>query len=255
MDSVSFKKFVFAFWIVRGLGDDSKCAQVWDALASANHVLACLQETKLSLLVAQKARSFLPSLLSAFCSVDADGSRGGITTAWDERSLSLSSAYPKTFSLTTVFTSTTTDLDFTVTNVYAPSDHGLTSSFIAEMVSLHDQVRGPWLVVGDFNLIRYPHEKNNDNFDRNLAALFNGLIRDVGWFELPLSDRLFTWSNQQENPVLARLDRAFFNSAWNDTIPNLALSSLPRPVSDHHPLVVAAATSIPNPSLFRFENS
>jgi hypothetical protein len=135
--------------------------------------------------------------------VDADGSRGGITTAWDERSLSLSSACPKTFSLTTVFASTTTDLEFTVTNVYAPSDHGLTLSFFAEMVSLHEQVRGPWLVVGDFNLIRYPHEKNNDNFDRNLAALFNGLIRDVGWFELPLTDRLYTWSNQQENPVLA----------------------------------------------------
>jgi hypothetical protein len=102
-------------------------------------------------------------------------------------------------------------------------------------------------MVGDFNLIRYPHEKNNDNFDRNLAALFNGLIRDVGWFKLPLSDRLFPWSNQQENPVLAWLDRAFFNSAWNDMFPNLALSSLPWPVSDHHPLVVAAATSISNP--------
>jgi hypothetical protein len=117
------------------------------------------------------------------------------------------------------------------------------------------RLEAPRLVVEDFNLIRYPHEKNNNNFDRNLAALFNGLIRDVGWFELPLSDRLYTWSNQQETPVLARLDRAFFNSAWNDGFPNSALSSLPRPISDHHPLVVAAATSIPNPSLFLFENS
>jgi hypothetical protein len=123
------------------------------------------------------------------------------------------------------------------------------------MVSLHASVRGPWLVVGDYNLIRYPNEKNNDNFDRNLAASFNGLIRDVGWFELSLSDRLYTWSNQQENPVLARLDRAFFNTAWNDAFPNSTLSSLPRPISDHHPLVISAATAISNPSHFRFENS
>jgi hypothetical protein len=123
------------------------------------------------------------------------------------------------------------------------------------MLALSEVVIGPWLIVGNFNLIRYPHEKNNSRFDRNLAAAFNGLIRDAGWFELPLSNRRFTWSNLQDVPVLARLDRAFFNDAWNTTFPNSSLSSLPRPVSDHHALAVSAATSIPNPAHFRFENS
>jgi hypothetical protein len=166
----------------------------------------------------------------------------------------MTSTYQKTYSLTTAFISTTNDLAFSVTNVYTSSDHRLTPDFVAEMVSLHASVRSPWLVVGDYNLIRYPNEKNNNNFDTNLAASFKGLIRDVGWFELPLSDRLYTWSNQQENPVLVRLNHAFFNTAWNDAFPNSVLSSLPRPVSDHHPLIVSAASAIPNTSHFRFKN-
>ena len=69
------------------------------------------------------------------------------------------------------------------------------------------------------------------------------------------ADRLYTWTNGQATPVLARLDRAFFNSEWNSSFPNSALASLARPVSDHHPLLVSASTNIPNPSHFRFENS
>ena len=123
------------------------------------------------------------------------------------------------------------------------------------MLALAPLIRGPWVIVGDFNLIRYPFEKNNSNFDRGLAALFNSLIRDMGWFDLPLHDRHFTWTNGQASPVLAWLDRVFFNSDWNSLFPDSSLTSLSRPTSDHHPLLVRASTTIPKPSNFCFENS
>jgi hypothetical protein len=63
------------------------------------------------------------------------------------------------FSLTTAFVSTTSDLSFTITNVYAPSDHSLTSEFVREMIALAPLVDGPWLSFGGYNLIRYPSEK------------------------------------------------------------------------------------------------
>jgi hypothetical protein len=151
--------------------------------------------------------------------------------------------------------STTSDLSFTITNVYAPSDHGLTSDFVREMIALAPLVDGPWLSFGDYNLIRYPFDKNNQNFERGVAAEFYSLIRDMGWFELDLRDRRYTWTNGQEVPVLARLDRAFFNASWNLTFPTSSLASLPRPTSDHHPLVVSTATKIPSSSQFRFKNA
>jgi endonuclease/exonuclease/phosphatase family metal-dependent hydrolase len=77
------------------------------------------------------------------------------------------------------------------------------------------------------------------------------MIHSMALFELPLLDRLFTWTNGQDEPTLARLDRVFFNHAWNDCFPTSFLTSLSRPTSDHVPLVVTASTKIPK-SAFPF---
>jgi hypothetical protein len=192
MVSVNPKLFSFVSWNLRGLGDDDKCVVARDALSLVNATVICIQETKLAVLENAKAHRFLPHSLSEFTTVDADGSRGGIVTAWDGRLLENTGTRREIFSLTTSFISTTSDLSFTITNVYAPSDHSLTSEFIREMLVLSSAIDGPWLVLSDFNLIRYPEEKNNDNFDRSVAEAFNSLIRDAGWFELDLRDRRFT---------------------------------------------------------------
>jgi hypothetical protein len=123
------------------------------------------------------------------------------------------------------------------------------------MVSLTAVVSGPWLIIGDNNLIRVRAEKNNNNFNRALADAFNAMIHAMALFELPLLDRLFTWTNGQENPILARLDRAFFNHEWNSSFPVSSLTSLPRPTSDHVPLVVTVSTKIPCNPCFQFENA
>jgi endonuclease/exonuclease/phosphatase family metal-dependent hydrolase len=112
----------------------------------------------------------------------------------------------------------------------------------------------PWIVAGDFNLIRDPEDKNNGVFDLNLSTALNDSIRSLALFELPVLDRLFTWSNKRASPILARLDRYLFNQDWNLVMPNSSLSSLPRSTSDHVPLLVTASSAIPCPATFRFEN-
>ncbi|CAM0881391.1 unnamed protein product [Alopecurus aequalis] len=256
MDSTSFVKLALVSWNVRGLGDEDKCAVVSDNVLTARPSVLCLQETKLaSVTPPPKLRSFLPPYLSEHAAVDASGSRGGVLTAWDPRVLALTTTTRNTYSISTSFQSTTSDTTFMITNVYAPSDHTFTDEFVAEMTSLLPLVSGPWIILGDFNLLRRPSDKNNANFNHSLAAKFNAMIHAMGLFELPLLDRLYTWTNSQTVPVLARLDRALFNHDWNAAFPDSALTTLPRPTSDHFPLLVTASTRIPCSSIFRFENS
>jgi exonuclease III len=255
MDNCPTKNLVFVSWNVRGLGDEDKCSTVRDHTLAAAPSVLCIQETKLASLTASKARSFLPPVLSLFAVADADGSHGGMLTAYDPCILTLTSTNARRFSLSTSFVSTTSEAAFTVTNVYAPSDHTLTRDFVAEMERLVPSVSGPWIILGYFNLIRLPSEKNNNNFSRALAGAFNAMIHSKALFELPLLDRLFTWTNGQDEPTLARLDRVFFNHAWNDCFPASSLTSLSRPTSDHVPLVVTASTKIPKSACFCFENS
>ncbi|CAN6300756.1 unnamed protein product [Urochloa humidicola] len=251
------KNVVFSLvsWNVRGLSDCDKCRLVRDALSSARTDIACLQESKLSTTSAAKARSFLPPHLSDFHCVDATTTRGGIVTAWNARTFTLTSFLSRQRSLTTFFTSTASNYSFAVTNVFAPSDHRDSIAFLEDLEEVASNVHGNWVLCGDFNLTRGSDDNSNGNVHQNLADAFNGCINRLGVIDIPLLDRLFTWSNQRSNPTLAQLDRVFFNVEMSLSFPNSSLTSLPKPTSDHTPLQLRFSTEIPKPNLFRFENA
>lgn len=188
--SNSGRKFLVLSWNTRGLGDYDKCIVVCDAIRAADPSVACLQETKLHEISSFKAKTFLPpNLANNFVVLPADGARGGITTAWDHNLWTLSSSTALRYSLTTSFTSTISDCDFIVTNVYAPSDHRQSPSFFAELLLLLPNVSGPWLIFGDFNLIRCADDKNNGNINLSLIDAFNLALDQLSVLEIPLLGR------------------------------------------------------------------
>jgi hypothetical protein len=137
--------------------------------------------------------------------------------------------------------------------VYGPCESALKPLFLAELASIAGNVSGPWAVLGDFNLLQNPTDRSNNNFDARDADLFNSWINDAGLIEIPLLDRLFTWSNNQPSPILARLDRVLVNTMWNSVLPDSSLHSFTRATSDHVPLLSASSTT-PKPAIFRFSN-
>ncbi|XP_073360756.1 uncharacterized protein [Aegilops tauschii subsp. strangulata] len=242
-------------WNVQGLGDPDKCTRVRDAIASINPYIVCIQETKLSSLDAFKLATFLPGLLSAYVVKDAEGSRGGIVTAWNPRAFDLVSSSFSLFTLTTVLSSTVSDLVLLSPMSMPPLTTRALASSSSMPMRWPPQSSSLGAILGDFNLIRRVHEKNKPPFDAARAATFNSLINDLAWFELPLSDRLYTWTNRRSPPTLERLDRVFFDAGWDALLPDSALSSRARTCSDHVPLVVSASTKIPAALRFFFENA
>jgi hypothetical protein len=97
-------------------------------------------------------------------------------------------------------------------------------------------------------------DKNNGQINIPLTNAFNDAIRQLNLYEIDLSDRLYTWSNKQPNPILARLDRAFSNNDLNLTFLLTNLSSLPRPTSNHTLLLLTLSASLPKAGFFHFEN-
>lgn len=90
-------------------------------------------------------------------------------------------------------------LSVTVTNIYAPSDHRDTPLVLNKLTDLNPLVSSPWLIAGDFNLLRHISDKDNNNFDLALATSFNNTINTLDLLELPLLDQLFTWTNNRSN--------------------------------------------------------
>jgi exonuclease III len=249
----SFRCFSVISWNVRGLGDPDKCKLVRNVFLNANPVILCIQESMLSNVDFFKAASFLPPGF-LFASSPADGSRGGMITAWDPNVFTLKNQFCKPYTIACTFTCNLSDLDFSITNTYGPSDHAFSLPYLQHLFELPNLIPGPWILLGDFNLVRQPSDKNNGQINSTLANAFNSTILQLCVSEIELSDRLYTWSNLQPFPILARLDRVFTNNDLNSLFPLTTLSSLPRPTSDHTPLLLTLNTEIPKAQILDSKN-
>lgn len=110
------------------------------------------------------------------------------------------------------------------------------------------------LIVGDFNYIRYPHNRNRGIGDVHHMLRFNETINKLALVEIPLKDRAFTWSNMQDAPLLVKLDWVFTSKHWTTTFPNTTVRTLAKKTSDHSPCSISVGTAIPKSRIFRFEN-
>lgn len=122
--------------------------------------LVLLQETKFSAVDNSKYFfSFMPHSLQSFHFLLANGSAGGLISAWDDSIFSRThfSASPSTLSIH--LSDRASNLVLCITNVYAPSSPDLRPAFLDEFKSIAPTNGTPWLVCGDFNMIRYATEK------------------------------------------------------------------------------------------------
>jgi hypothetical protein len=60
--------------------------------------------------------------------------------------------------------------------VYGPAHHDASEMFLRDLDTKLCRTDLPILLAGDFNLIRSPADKNNDNIDVPLMSLFNDLL-------------------------------------------------------------------------------
>jgi exonuclease III len=157
-------------------------------------------------------------------------------------------------SITAAFTSRAGGPAWTLTNVYGPSDTDVAKeAFLHDLQELRHSVVGPWLIVGDFNVIISAADKNNDRLNRRLMAKFRAMLNITEMKDIKLVGRRFTWSNEQNPPTLVRLDRAICNVDWDASFPNAQLTAISSSISDHCPLVLSCAGKIKRYSGFRFE--
>lgn len=75
-----------------------------------------------------------------------------------------------------VLQSTTSDLHFTVTNVYGPADHALTDQFLSDLHNVATTSTDLSFLIRDFNLTHVPSNKNTPSFNACLASRFNQAI-------------------------------------------------------------------------------
>jgi hypothetical protein len=86
--------------------------------------------------------------------------------------------------------------------------------------------------------------------------MFNWIINSYGLREIFLSGGKFTWSNNQTDPTLEKLDRMLMNDRWEALFPLTNLRKIPSFLSDHNPLLLCTEQErIKNSKQFFFETA
>ncbi len=215
--------------------------------------VSCLQETKLARLSSNKLLSFCGPHLRDFKVLDAIGSRGGIVTAWNPSLFECIEGWTGQFSVNTVLKRRVDGKLYTISNVYGPTLVTYKAAFFRELKDIGDRAKGARAILGDFNALLSQGDKNGPLSRPNDVLLYRNTVEALGFLDLPISNKVYTWSNGRPNPTLERLDRALISRQWCQIFPRSTLRALPRPRSDHTPLLLTAHSFVPSSLVFRLE--
>lgn len=156
-----------------------------------------------------------------------------------KRNFQLINSWSTRFSVSALLKQSNTGGIILVTNVYGPSTDEHKQTFIDELRRMARLVQYLWILGGDFNLVRWLIDRSGDFSNFNLMSSFNDVIRDIQLIDIPLKNRLFTWSNKRPVPTHSKIDRIFLASEFSLNFKIISLHALEVLVSDHAPLLLS----------------
>lgn len=241
-------------WNVRGINASWKWDAIKNKVIQSGCDVVCLQETKKEVFDQSFLRNICPAGFDSFGFLPSVGASGGILVVWKSAIFSGSSLFSNSFSISFEFISLLDGSQWFLTCVYGPCAPEGKVLFIDWMKNIQMPDEVDWIILGDFNLIRKPEDRNKPGGSMTEMHMFNEAISLLGLNEIVLQGRKYTWSNMQPSPLLEKLDWFFTSASWNLTYPNTSAKALDMMPSDHTPCLISFSTAIPKSKVFRFEN-
>ena len=240
-------------WNVRGVNDPDRRKIIRNFIRNQRVDLVCLQETKIQEMSTAVARSLGVGRIFDWRALNAEGSAGGIILFWDKKAMELVNSEIGLFSISCLFKMVEGGFLWMFSGVYGPVERNLKEIFWEELGSIRGWWEGPWCLGGNFNEILSPYERARGGQYNPSMKRFAEIVNELGLRDLPLQGGRFTWSGGRNGRSKSRLDRFLVSSDWESQFSNVAQRSLPRPISDHFPILLDSDGIRSGPSPFRFE--
>jgi hypothetical protein len=107
------------------------------------------------------------------------------------------------------FISVMSGASWTLSNIYAPCTNEGRQRLLDLLHDMDMADDCDWLLVGDFNLIRRPSDRNKPRGNVQDMLRFNAAISNQRLEELKLMGNKFTWTNKQVSPLLEKTGLVF----------------------------------------------
>lgn len=179
-------------WNIRGLNAPDKWLALRQKIEERVAGIVCLQEIKRELFDLAYINKFCPQRFNRFEYLPSVGASGGILTAWNGALFTGEMMFQNKFSISIQFTCKTSAQTWILTNIYGPCNHEEKADFLQWFSNIQMPNDVEWIIMGDFNFIRSPEDRNRPGGDVNQMLLFNEAISNLGLIELPLKGRQYS---------------------------------------------------------------
>jgi len=166
------------FWNIRGMGNVSRVGILKDILAKENLDRMGIQETIKQSFTDWKLMALTPGHSYQWNWLPAKGHSGGILVGVKNDFTEVEGWNLGEHFLGVDIRQRNNNFRWRLLVVYGPANHELSRGFLTELDSTIKVFPLPFLVGGDFNLIRYLSDNSNNRGDRNLIGAFNDFIND-----------------------------------------------------------------------------
>ena len=186
--------------------------------------------------------------------LEADRTASDILIMWDKRVLDKVEVMVGTFSGLVKWQGVEDNFIWACSGVYGPNENNKRGHMWEELVGIQQYWRISWCCFGDFNIVRFLSERRGETRLTLAMEKFSKFIEDLNLIDLPLEGGSYTWSSGTNQPAMSRIDRALVTPDWEEHFPNVFQRILPRPISNHNPILLETGGLARGKSLFRFEN-
>ena len=153
-------RMCYAGILVRGLNAENKWESLKNKVTESQCDVVCLQETKKENFDILFIKLFCPCSFDSFCFIPSVGASGGILIIWKSSIFAGIEIFKNGYALLVEFTSCHDNSYWVLTNIYGPCDADGKRAFLEWFGNIQMPDDICWLVVGDFNLLRKPENKN-----------------------------------------------------------------------------------------------
>ena len=215
-------------WNIRGLGKLGRVLALVSRIKDSHAGFVGIMETKKSSLSVGFLKALSSNVPFAWHHLEAKGSAGGILVGANMDIFNMVVGDVLKFSVSVMLTNKANGFVWKLIVVYGPAYDDLKHEFLEELETVMGAWNGPVLIGGDFNLVRFASDKSNGVYSHRWADEFNSWVNKWALIELNPSNKKFTWTNNQEHPILAKIDMIFVSGLWGAAFPLSCVKALDR---------------------------
>lgn len=131
----------------------------------------------------------------SFVFFPSSGRSGGILLVWNSRLWHKVDVFVGVYSVSSLVKDVRTNSIWVATSVYGPNQSMYRSAFSGELSTVAERWHCPWVLGGDFNVIRFSLERKGGCPIFADVRAFSDWIRHQELVDLPLDGARYTWTN------------------------------------------------------------